>query len=88
MARRTKGRKRLKKFGRGLRRVAKGAGKGIRYLKSPAGRKKTRQVMSALHKYGGKHGKHIVRLAKKGAKHAGAISKGLDLAAKGSKYLM
>lgn len=93
MARRTKGGKKkfrrgLKKFGRGVGRATKVAGRGIKYLKSPQGRKKTKQIMSALHKYGGKHGKQIVRLAKKGAKHSGAISKGLGLVGKATKYLM
>ena len=92
MARRAKGGKKfrrgLKRFGRGVGRATKVAGRGIKYLKSAQGRKRTKQVMSALHRYGGRHGKHIVRLAKKGAKHSGAISKGLGMVGKATKYLM
>jgi len=94
MAKRTKAQRRarrkrtMKAIGKGLRKASSATKRGITYLQSPEGRKRSRQVVSAIRKYGGKHGKTILKYAHKGAKHAGHIAKAAEFAGKAGKYLM
>lgn len=94
MAKRTKAQRRarrkrtMKAIGKGLRKASRTTKKGITYLQSPEGRKRSKQVVSAIRKHGGKHGKTILKYAHMGAKHVGHIAKAAEFAGRAGKYLM